>query len=126
MSKEAIKTGKAPEAIGPYSQAIKSGDFIFCSGQIPLAPDGVLVEGNIELQIRQVMNNIKEVLEAAGTDFSTVLKTTIFLTDLSDFQKVNEVYAEYFDEPYPARSTVGVAALPRGARIEMEVIAKVS
>jgi 2-iminobutanoate/2-iminopropanoate deaminase len=121
----AILTKNAPAPIGPYSQAIRIGDFLFCSGQIPLDPvSGEFVGGDdVTAQTRQVMENIAAVLEAAGAGFVQVVKTTIYLIDMADFPNVNEVYAERFSGAAPARSTVAVAALPRGARVEIEVTA---
>lgn len=122
--KKIISTSDAPKAIGPYSQAVSANGFIFLSGQIPLDPEsGEMVTGDIEVQTRRVMENIKAVLMAAGVDFTGVVKTTIFLTNLADFAKVNEVYGSYFESDPPARSTVQVAALPRGASVEIEVVA---
>jgi len=119
-----ITTGRAPAAIGPYSQAVRSGSFIFCSGQIPLDPaSGQLVEGGIEAQTVQVLDNLMALLAAAGLTLGDVVKTTVFLVSMDDFPAMNEVYARYFDEDPPARSTVGVAALPKGARVEIEAIA---
>ncbi len=119
-----ISTTTAPAAIGPYSQAIVAGDLIFCSGQIPLDPEsGQLVGDDIEAQTRRVLNNLRAVLQAAGSSFAQVVKTTIFLHDMSDFQIVNAIYAEYFGEEPPARSTVQVARLPRDVRVEIEAIA---
>jgi 2-iminobutanoate/2-iminopropanoate deaminase len=123
--KKVIETRHAPAAIGPYSQAIESGDTVFLSGQIGLDPkSGKLVSGGIGRETRQVLDNIREVLRAAGLGFDDVVKTTIFLVNLADFEIVNGVYGEHFTEEFPARSTVQVAALPRGALIEIEVIAK--
>ena len=123
--KKVIETRHAPAAIGPYSQAIEIGDTVFLSGQIGLDPKkGTLVSGGIELETRQVLDNIREVLRAAGLGFHDVVKTTIFLINLADFEIVNAVYGEHFTEGFPARSTVQVVALPRGALIEIEVIAK--
>ncbi len=123
MNKNVIHTENAPAAVGPYSQAIRMGDLILTSGQIPLDPaTGALVEGDIAAQTHQVFRNIGAVLEAAGLTFSNVLKTTVFLADIADFNAVNEVYAGYFKQPYPARSAVQVAALPKGARVEIECI----
>ena len=120
-----IHTTAAPAAVGPYSQAIDCGDFVFCSGQIPLKPEtGLLVDGGIEVQTRQVFANIKAVLNAAHLDFSNVVKTTVFLTDLNLFGTVNTIYAEYFPANPPARSCVEVSALPKGAMVECEVIAR--
>jgi 2-iminobutanoate/2-iminopropanoate deaminase len=119
-----IETTQAPAAIGPYSQGIRAGDFVFFSGQIPLDPgSGALVEGGIEVQAEQVMSNMAAALAAAGVDFDRVVKTTIFLTDLKDFAVVNEIYGRRFGAVPPARSTVQVAALPRGAAIEIEFVA---
>ena len=115
----------APAAVGPYSHAIDCGEFVFLSGQVPLMPStGVLAEGGIEGQARQMFANIKAVLNACGLDFSNVVKTTVFMTDLADFGTLNDIYAEYFPENPPARSCVQVAALPKGALVETEVIAK--
>ncbi len=123
-SRTVVQTKDAPAAIGPYSQAIRAGDLLFCSGQIPLDPaTGELVKGDIAAQTRQVMKNLEAVLRAGGADLGRVLKTTIFLTDLGDFAAVNENYGGYFKEAPPARSTVQVAALPRGARVEIEAVA---
>jgi 2-iminobutanoate/2-iminopropanoate deaminase len=124
--KKIIHTDHAPKAVGPYSQAIRAGDFIFTSGQIPLDPgSGELVQGGIKEQARQVMANLKAVLEAGGSDFSKVVKSTVFLDDLKNFGAFNEVYAEYFPGDRPARSTFQVAGLPLGAKIEIEMIALV-
>jgi 2-iminobutanoate/2-iminopropanoate deaminase len=124
--KKIIHTDHAPKAVGPYSQAIRAGDFIFTSGQIPLDPaSGELVQGAIKEQARQVMANLKAVLEAGGSDFSKVVKSTVFLDDLKNFGAFNEVYAEYFPGDRPARSTFQVAGLPLGAKIEIEMIALV-
>lgn len=121
---EKIETDKAPAAIGPYSQGVAAGDFVFYSGQIPLEPaSGELVSGGIDKQARQVMANMGEALAAAGLDFSHVVKTTIYLTDLADFTVVNGIYGEFFSGIYPARATVQVAALPKGAAIEIEWVA---
>ncbi len=124
MSLDIVATDKAPAAIGPYSQAVRVGDFLFCSGQIPLDPrTGDIVPGGIRAQAEQVMNNISAVLSEAGTDFSRVVKTTIFMQDLQDFAAVNEVYGSFFEGPAPARSTVQVAGLPKGALVEIETVA---
>jgi 2-iminobutanoate/2-iminopropanoate deaminase len=121
-----ITTGRAPQAIGPYSQAIRSGDLLFLSGQIPLDPaTGELVRGDIEQEVARVLDNIAAVLEAAGAGFGDVVRTTVFLVDLGDFQAMNAIYARAFGEARPARSTVQVAALPRGARVEIDVIARI-
>ena len=122
--KKVIQTEKAPKAVGPYSQAIRAGNFLFTSGQIGLDPStGKLVKGGIKEQARQVMENLKAVMEAANISFSKVVKTTVFLKDMNDFMHFNEVYAEYFPSEQPARSTFQVAALPLGAIIEIEMIA---
>lgn len=121
-----VDTEKAPKAIGPYSQAIKCGDFLFCSGQIPLNSAGEVVSDDPVEQAKQVLQNLKEVLLAGGSDFSRVVKTTVFLTDLSVFPQINEVYAEFFGNHKPARSTVQVSALPKGVKVEIECIASVS
>ena len=124
MKLNAISTEKAPAAIGPYSQAIQAGNLLFCSGQIPLDPvSGEIVAGDISRQTEQVMENIAALLSAAGGDFSNVVKTTVFLVEMSDFGAMNEVYGRYFSTHRPARSTVAVKALPRGAMVEIEVIA---
>ena len=120
-----IHTTDAPAAVGPYSQAMDCGDYVFCSGQIPLVPEtGLMAEGGIEAQARQMFTNIKAVLNAAGLDFGNVVKTTVFMTDLTQFAVFNGIYAEYFPENPPARSCVEVSALPKGALVECEVIAK--
>jgi 2-iminobutanoate/2-iminopropanoate deaminase len=122
--KRAIQSRQAPSAIGPYSQAIESGALIFCSGQIGLDhATSTIVAGGIELETRRVLENIRAVLAEAGLGLKDVVKTTIFLVDLGDFEIVNRVYGEHFEAPYPARSTVQVAALPRKARIEIEAVA---
>ncbi len=120
---EIIATTNAPQAIGPYSQAICSGNLIFTSGQIALQSDGNFLEGDVTVQTRQVLLNLSAVLEAGGSKLSNVIKTTIFLADMEDFQKVNSVYGEFFNEHKPARSTVAVKALPRNALVEIEAIA---
>jgi len=125
MKKE-VKTDKAPKAIGPYSQGVIANGFVFCSGQIPLDPaSGELNTGPIEDQARLVLKNLGAVLEAAGSSFDRVVKTTIFLQDMNDFSKVNQVYAEFFKPPFPARATVQVARLPRDAKVEIEAVALV-
>ena len=122
--KEIISAQNAPAAIGPYSHAVQVGDLLFTSGQIPLVPaTGKLVEGGIEAQANQVLDNLSAVLAAAGMDFSNVVKTTVFLTDLADFAAVNAIYATRFPSAPPARSCVQVAKLPAGAKMEMELIA---
>jgi len=121
---ETITTDKAPAAIGPYSQAIQAGGLLFCSGQIALDPaTGEMLQGDVTAQTERVMTNIAAVLDAAGTDFNNVIKTTIFLVDMGDFASVNEVYGRRFASHKPARSTVAVKSLPRGALVEIEVIA---
>jgi 2-iminobutanoate/2-iminopropanoate deaminase len=126
-AREEIRTADAPAPVGPYSQAIRSGDVVYVSGQIPLDPaTGKKVEGEIEDEARQVLANLKAVLEAAGSGMDRVVKATVYLTDLSLFPRVNAVYAEAFDaDPAPARVTVGVAALPLGAQVEIDAIAGV-
>ena len=121
--KKAFVTSHAPKPIGPYSQVVQAGQFLFLAGQIPLTPDGKMNEGDVVEQTRQVLNNLKAVLAEAGATMDNVVKTTIFLKDLGDFETVNRVYAEYFSEPYPARSTVEAARLPKGARLEIDFIA---
>ena len=123
MSRQTISSDQAPAAIGPYSQAVRVGDTLYCSGQIPLNKSGLLVEGDIKAQASQVFDNLAAVLEAAGTDTRKIVKLTIYLLDLSDFASVNELMRSRFTEPYPARATVAVAGLPLGARIEVEAIA---
>ena len=122
MEKKQIHTDRAPAAIGPYSQAIDLGELVFTSGQIPVAPDGT-VSDDVAEQARQCMENLKAVLEAAGSSMDKVIKTTVFITDMSQFGTINEVYAGFFAQPYPARSCVQVAQLPKGVSIEVEVIA---
>jgi 2-iminobutanoate/2-iminopropanoate deaminase len=123
--KEAILTQDAPAPIGPYSQAIKSGDFLFCSGQVPFDPKtGSVVAGDISAQAKQVMKNLEAVLSANGMKFQDVVKTTIFLKNMNDFAAVNAVYGESFTQPFPARSTVEVARLPRDVLVEIELIAR--
>ncbi|GAB4209708.1 MAG: RidA family protein [Roseiflexaceae bacterium] len=123
MTRQVIHTADAPAALGPYSQAIVFGDLVFCSGQIPLRPDGVQEQGEIGEQTRQVLTNLKAVLEAAGSSLERVLKTTVFLADMNDFAAMNAVYGEFFTAEPPARSTIQVARLPRDARVEIEAIA---
>jgi 2-iminobutanoate/2-iminopropanoate deaminase len=119
-----VASTQAPAAIGPYSQAVKAGDYLFCSGQIPLVPGtGEMIAGGIEEQTRQVMANLQQVLAAASVDFNAVVKTTIYLADLADFAVVNEIYGGFFGEVAPARATVQVAALPKGARVEIDAVA---
>ena len=122
--KETISTDNAPGAIGPYSQAVKTGNMVFCSGQIPIDPaTGEFVSGDVAEQTRQVLKNLSAVLEAAGADLNNVVKTTVFLADMNDFTAMNEVYAEFFSENKPARATVQAARLPRDARVEIDCIA---
>lgn len=124
IKREIVSTKKAPAAVGPYSQGVRVGDFVFTAGQVPLDPEtGRLVEGGIEEQTRQVMQNLSQVLEAAGSSLADVVKTTIFVTDIGDFATVNQVYGSFFAADPPARSTVQVAALPLGARVEIETVA---
>ncbi len=126
MSKTAVSTPSAPAAIGPYSQAIRVDGLLFVSGQIPLDPaSGSLVTGGIEAETKRVMENLAAILKAAGADFDRVVKTTIFLKDMSNFQKVNEIYGSYFKPPFPARATVEVARLPKDVNVEIDCIAKV-
>ena len=123
---KAISTTKAPAAIGPYSQAIQVGNLVYTSGQIPINPaTGVFVEGGIKEQTRQSLLNVKAILEEAGLTMGDVLKTTVFMADMNDFAEMNAVYAEFFKEPYPARSAVAVKTLPKGALVEIEVVAGV-
>lgn len=123
MSKEIITTPLAPQAIGTYSQAVKVDNTVYLSGQIALDPQSMqVVEGGIDLQIRRVFDNLKAVAEAAGGSLNDIVKLNVFLTDLSNFPIVNEIMAEYFSEPYPARAAVGVAALPKGVGVEMDAI----
>lgn len=123
---EIIKTEKAPAAIGPYSQAVKTGNLVFCSGQVALRADGTFVDGDVGEQARQAMNNLQEVLMAAGSDFSKAVKCTIYLQDINDFVVVNEIYGAYFEgENKPARATVEVSNLPKGAKVEIDCVAEV-
>lgn len=122
--REIVKTKNAPAAVGPYSQAVRVGSFIYTAGQIALIPEtGQLIEGGIEAQTRQVMQNLAAVLEAAGSSLASVVKTTIYVTNLADFATINQVYGSFFSSDPPARSTVQVAALPLGATVEIEVVA---
>ena len=124
MLKEVINTTMAPAAIGPYSQAIKVGNLVYTSGQIPIDPaTGNFVEGGIKEQTRQSLSNVKAILEEAGLTMANVVKTTVFMADMNDFADMNAVYAEFFAEPYPARSAVAVKTLPKGALVEIEVVA---
>lgn len=123
MTKEIIQTDKAPQAIGTYSQAVKVGQTVYLSGQIPLIPETMtLVDGDIAAQITRVFENLKAVAEAAGGDFSDIVKLNVFLTDLANFPVVNEIMGSYFTQPYPARAAIGVASLPKGAQVEMDAI----
>jgi 2-iminobutanoate/2-iminopropanoate deaminase len=123
-TRRAVSSAGAPAAVGPYSQALISGDLIFLSGQIPLDPaTAQMIDGDIDVLTRRVLDNIGAVLDASGSSFDRVVKTTVYLADMADFPAMNEVYATYFPEPFPARSTVQAAALPRNARIEIDVIA---
>jgi 2-iminobutanoate/2-iminopropanoate deaminase len=121
--KKVFMTEQAPKPVGPYSQIVESGGFLFLAGQVPLTSAGTMNDGDIVAQTRQVLDNLKAVLDAAGLTLNDVVKTTIFLADLGDFETVNRVYAEYFHSPYPARSTVEVSKLPKGARLEIDAIA---
>jgi 2-iminobutanoate/2-iminopropanoate deaminase len=126
-AKKAIATTKAPGAVGPYSQAILSGDLLFLSGQLPINPQtGTMPEGDIRDRVHQIFANIKAVAESAGASLDDVVKVTVFLADISDFAAVNEVYAQYFSTPYPARSAVQVAALPLKADVEIEAIIRIA
>lgn len=123
MTRQIISTDKAPRAIGTYSQAVRAGQTVYLSGQIPLDPVTMaLVDGEIDPQIRRVFENLKAVAEAANGNLSDIVKLNVFLTDLDHFSRVNEIMAEYFSEPYPARAAIGVAALPRGANVEMDAV----
>ena len=122
--KHAISSGDAPKAIGPYSQAVKAGQLLFLSGQVPLDPaTGQMIDGDIAAQTRRVFENLGAVLKAGGRSFADVVRTTVFLADMNDFAAMNEVYGQYFTEPYPARATVQVARLPKDARVEIDLIA---
>ena len=123
MAKEAIKTSKAPGAVGPYSQGIRAGDLIFVSGQLPANAEGVLIIDDIAAATRQSLENVHAVLSAAGAQMSDVVKATVFLTNMGDFSAMNKVYGEFFSDPFPARACIEVAALPKGAKVEIEVIA---
>jgi 2-iminobutanoate/2-iminopropanoate deaminase len=124
MGKIILESDKAPKAVGPYAQGVKLDNLIFTAGQIPLNPaNGEIVGSNAEEQTRQVLTNLQAVLAAGGASLTSVLKTTVFLTDLQDFAAMNKVYAEFFSAPYPARSTIQVTALPKGAKVEIEAVA---
>ena len=123
MNREIVRTAEAPQAIGTYSQAVKTGSTVYMSGQIPLIPETMeMVEGDIRQQIHRVFQNLQAVAKAAGGDLSDVVKLNVFLTDLTNFPQVNEVMAEYFQQPYPARAAIGVAALPKDAGVEMDAV----
>ncbi len=125
MTRQAVSTGGAPSAIGPYSQGIASGDLVFCSGQIGLDPaTGELVDGGVEAQAERALRNLAAVLDAAGCTFGDVVRTTIYLADIGDFGAVNAIYANHVSDPPPARSTFAVGALPKGARVEIDAIAR--
>lgn len=124
MSKQIISSAQAPAAIGPYSQAVRFGNLLVTSGQIPLTPAGDLVDGGISEQTTQVLNNLRALLQEAGLEFAHVVKTTVFLSDMNNFAAMNAVYSQYFAAPYPARSTVQVARLPRDVLVEIEVLAQ--
>ena len=127
MARTSVFTDQAPKAIGPYSQAVRAGNTVYLSGQIPLDPKtGELVKGDIATETRRVFDNLRAVASTAGDGLQDVVRVTIYLVDLGDFAKVNEVRAEYFKEPYPARVTIGVAALPRGARVEIDAVMAVA
>ena len=124
MSLRAIRSEKLSPPVGPFSQAIDGGDLIFLSGQVGLDADGKLVDGGVEAQARQIFRNLSAVLDAAGKGFADVVRVGVFLTDMADFAALNAVYAEHFTQPYPARTTVAVAALPGGASVEIDMIVK--
>ena len=127
MSREIIQTDRAPQAIGTYSQAVRCGNTVYMSGQIPLVPETMeLVEGDMEAQIRRVFDNLSAVAEAAGGSLDDVAKLNVFLVDLGNFALVNEIMAGYFREPYPARAAIGVASLPKGAQVEMDAVLELS
>lgn len=121
--KTKVETDKSPKAVGPYSQAVINGNFVYTSGQIHLTPDGKLLEGSIEEKTHQVMKNLQNVLAAAGSGFKEVMKTTIYVTDMSVYAKINEVYQSYMTDPFPAREVVCVKALPLGANVEISMVA---
>ena len=123
-TKTIIKPAKSPTAVGPYNHAVRVGDLLFCAGQIPIEPaTGNLVEGDIKVQTERVLQNVKAILDDQGLTFANVVKSTVFLTDLANFAGMNEIYAKYFTGDFPARSTIQVAALPKGSSVEIEVIA---
>lgn len=121
--KKIISTENAPKAIGPYSQAVEAGNFVFLSGQIPLKTNGTIVDGDIKDQTKQVLDNIGEVLKASGLSYNNVVKTTVYLSDMSDFREMNKVYSKYFKDNYPARATIQVSELPKEVGVEIDVIA---
>jgi 2-iminobutanoate/2-iminopropanoate deaminase len=124
LTKTIVKPAKSPGAVGPYNHAVRVGDLLFCAGQIPINPqDGSLVTGDIKAQTDRVLQNVKAILDDQGLTFANVVKSTVFLTNLADFVAMNDVYAKYFTDNFPARSTVQVAGLPKGAAVEIEVIA---
>ena len=124
MTKTIIKPSKSPAAIGPYNHAVRTGDLLFCAGQIPIDPaSGNLISGDIKAQTERVLQNVKAILDDQRLTFANVVKATVFMTNLADFSGMNEIYAKYFTNDFPARSTVQVAALPKGANVEIEVIA---
>ena len=123
-TKQTITPSGSPEAVGPYNHAVRTGDFLFSAGQIPLDPStGELVQGEVAAQTQRVLQNIKAILDDQGLSFSNIIKTTVFMTDLAEFGEMNQVYAEHFTDDFPARSTVQVAALPKGAKVEIEFVA---
>ena len=122
--KKVIHTDKAPQAVGPYSQAIEVDGWIYCSGQVPLTPDGDLLQATIADETRQCLSNLSRVLEAAGSSLDRAVRVTVYLTDMNDFAELNEAYGEFFTEDFPARVTVAVSGLPKGARIEIDCIAR--
>ena len=119
----AVSSPDAPKAVGPYSQAVRAGDLLFVAGQIPLDPSGTIVEGDVAVQARRVLDNIGAILKAAGLSFAHIVRTTVYLADMNDLAAMNQIYGTYFSEPYPARATVQVARLPRDVRIEIDAIA---
>ena len=121
--KNAVSSPDAPKAVGPYSQAVRAGDLLFVAGQIPLDPSGTIVEGDVAVQARRVLDNIAAILESAGLSFAHVVRTTVYLSDMNDLAAMNQVYSTCFSEPYPARATVQVARLPRDVRVEIDAIA---
>jgi 2-iminobutanoate/2-iminopropanoate deaminase len=124
MDKRAVSSANAPKAIGPYSPAVRAGNLLFVSGQVPIDPaTGNMIDGDIAAQTRRVLDNVGALLEAGGVSFANVVRTTVFLADMNDFAAMNQVYGEYFREPYPARATVQVARLPKDSRVEIDVIA---